>query len=169
MRSVTAPLLPPRAPRSLAFLGAAVVLVVAASALGSSATAPALKGWYESLRKPWFNPPNWVFPVAWTSLFALMAYGFWRILRSREDGGARNQAIAAFMVQLGFNVAWSFAFFAARSVLAGMAVAVCLVVSVAWMVVSFRRVDPVAAATQLPYLAWVSFALVLNAAIWFIN
>ena len=126
-------------------------------------------GWYENLRKPWFNPPNWVFPVAWTALFALMAYGFWRILRVEDAGEARTRAIIAFIVQLAVNVSWSFAFFAFQSVGAGLIVAVLLVASVAGMVVTFRKVDPTAAYAQLPYLAWVSFALLLNATIWRMN
>ncbi len=121
-----------------------------------------------ALRKPWFNPPNWAFPVAWTALFALMAYGFWRVLR-HDASEARTRAIIAFLAQLAVNVSWSFAFFAARSVGLGLVVAVLLVAAVATMIVMFLRVDRTAALLQLPYLGWVSFALLLNATIWRIN
>lgn len=161
--------IPPLAPRSLAYLALALALVAAASWLGSGATMPSLAAWYDGLRKPWFNPPNWVFPVAWTSLFALMAFGFWRVLRREGAGERRTLAIAAFIAQLAVNVSWSFAFFASRSVGAGLIVSVLLVAAVAGMILAFRRVDTPAALAQLPYLAWVSFALFLNATIWRMN
>jgi len=162
-------LLPAATPRSLAYLGVAIVVVAAASVLGSTTTAPGLKGWYQALRKPWFNPPMWVFPVAWTTLFALMAFGFWRVLRRTEAVPERGRAIAAFFVQLACNVGWSFAFFGSRSVGAGLFVAGLLVLSVGGMFATFRKVDPLAGWLQFPYLAWVSFAFILNATIWVIN
>jgi translocator protein len=169
MPSTASPLLPPFAPRSLIFLGIAVFIVAAASFLGSSATTPSLPVWYAGLNKPWFNPPNWLFPIAWSTLFALMAFGFWRILRQVESGAARNAAIFAFLLQILVNITWSFAFFGAQSTGAGLVVAVMLVVAVARMIFAFRALDELAAWLQLPYLCWVTFALVLNAAIWRLN
>lgn len=161
--------IPPLSVRSIIYLAVAFVAVAAAATLGSQATAPHLAGWYAGLAKPWFNPPNWVFPVAWTSLFALMAFGFWRVLRSIFAGAARTRAIIAFLVQLGFNVAWSFAFFGQQSPDLGLAVAIGLVAAVGALVVSFLAVDRLSGLLQLPYLAWVTFALILNAAIVTLN
>jgi translocator protein len=169
MQNQTSTMLPAAAPRSLVFLAIAICLVFAASLLGSSATGPQIPLWYAGLKKPWFNPPNWVFPVAWTFLFSLMAFGFWRILRHVEAGDLRRRAIIAFIVQLVFNVSWSFAFFAANSAGAGVAVAIGLVLTVAAMVLAWRKVDELAAWLQMPYLFWVTFALILNATIWRIN
>jgi translocator protein len=86
-----------------------------------------------------------------------------------NGGTPRNHAIFAFFVQILFNMGWSFAFFGAKSPLAGLFVAAGLVVSVAAMAVTFSRVDRLAALLQLPYLGWVTFAMVLNATIWWIN
>ncbi len=162
-------LLPARAPRSLIYLGLSIVVVMAAATIGSTTTRPQIMAWYATINKPWFNPPNWVFPVVWPLLFALMAFGLWRVLRHVEAGQPRKMALLAFFVQLVCNMAWSFAFFGANSPKAGLVVAGLLVVTVAWMVVTFRRVDPVAGLVQLPYLAWVTFAMVLNATIVMIN
>jgi translocator protein len=169
MQALQNPLLPPLKARSLLYAGLAIAAVTAASFLGAAATTPGLAGWYESLRKPRFNPPNWVFPVVWTPLFALMAFAFWRVLRRTHAGVERNRAVLAFSVQLAVNVAWSFVFFGMRSIVGGIVVAAMLVGLVIWMILTFRRVDPLAASTQLPYLAWGAFALVLNVAIWQLN
>jgi tryptophan-rich sensory protein len=167
--STATPLIPATSPRSGIFLLIALFIVAAASGLGSTATSSHIPTWYAALNKPWFNPPNWAFPLAWTALFLLMAVGLWRILRQVDGGQARNHAILAFLVQILFNVGWSFTFFAARSPFAGMFVAAGLTLAVLAMILAFRRIDPLAAALQLPYLAWVSFATVLNVAIWRIN
>ncbi len=169
MQDISDSLILARSARSLVFLALAILVVVTATMVGSSVTTPVISTWYAGLNKPWFNPPNIAFPIVWPVLFALMAFGFWRILRVIGGGMPRNHAIVAFFVQILFNMAWSFAFFGAKSPLAGLFVAVGLVVSVAAMIVTFRRVDRLAAYLQLPYLAWVTFAMVLNATIWWIN
>jgi translocator protein len=162
-------MLPARAPRSLIYLGLSIFVVMAAASIGSTTTRPQIMAWYATINKPWFNPPNWVFPVVWPLLFALMAFGLWRVLRHVAAGQARKTALLAFFAQLICNMAWSFAFFGANSPKAGLIVAGALVVSVAWMLVTFRRVDAAAGLAQWPYLAWVTFAMVLNATIVLIN
>jgi translocator protein len=151
------------------FLAMALFITVITAVTGSVITAPAIPVWYEALNKPFFNPPNWVFPVVWPLLFTLMIFGFWRILRHVEAGRPRGHAILAFLVQLLFNAGWSIVFFGARNPGAGVVVAVGLVLAVAFMVLTFRKVDRFAALMQLPYLAWVSFALILTVAIWRLN
>jgi tryptophan-rich sensory protein len=169
-QSATAtPLIPAGSVKSAIFMLVALLMVAAASGLGSSATAPSIPVWYEGLNKPWFNPPNIAFPIAWSALFLLMAFSFWRILRQVDGGEPRKTAILVFIIQLLFNVAWSFAFFGAQSPLTGVFVAAGLVLAVAGMVLAFRKIDRLAGNLQLPYLAWVSFALVLNIAIWRLN
>ena len=169
MQSTLTPLIHPKSTQSQIFLLIALVVVAGTSFLGSALTTPSIPTWYTALNKPWFNPPNWVFPVAWTSLFLLMAFSFWRILRQVNGGRPRTIAIVAFILQLVVNVSWSLAFFAAQNIGAGLVVGILLVAAVAWMVVAFRRIDPLAGNVQLPYLAWVSFALVLTATLWRIN
>jgi len=142
-------------------LAGALILCFAASFLGSAATQPQIATWYAALIKPALTPPNWVFPVVWTALFLLMAISLWRVVRQGASP-ARNRALIAFALQLVCNVAWSFAFFAARSPAAGLVVAVGLVASVALWAYAAGRVERLAGVLQTPYLAWVSFALFLN-------
>lgn len=163
------PMIPATSVKSGIFLLIALVTVTAASGLGSTATAPVIPTWYAALNKPWFNPPNIAFPIAWSALFLLMAWSFWRILRQVDGGQPRKTAILTFIIQILFNVCWSFAFFGAQNPGLGIFVAVGLTASVALMIVTFRRIDQLAAYMQLPYLGWVSFATVLNYAIWQLN
>jgi tryptophan-rich sensory protein len=161
--------LPPLSRRSLIYLAVAIIAVMGAAIMGSSVTQPHILGWYTTIRKPGFNPPNWVFPVVWPALFALMAFGLWRVLRTVHAGEPRRRALIAFALQLACNVAWSFAFFGANSPGLGLIVAVVLVAAVATMLFAFLSVDGVAGLAQIPYLLWVTFALVLNATIYMIN
>jgi len=89
-----------------------VVLVTAAAALGSLATVPELRPWYDSLRKPAWTPPNWVFGPAWSTLYMLMAVSAWRVWRRADASDrARGAALAFWGLQLALNVAWSWLFF----------------------------------------------------------
>jgi translocator protein len=162
-------LLPPLSRTSLIYLGFALFLVIAAQLAGSTATFDAIPNWYRGLNKPSFNPPNWIFPIVWPILYLLMAIGLWRILRVESGGQPRKTAIVVFLAQLVLNVAWSFAFFAARSPSAGLVVIALLWFGILAMILAFRRVDPPSALLQLPYLGWVSFAALLNIAIWQLN
>ncbi len=162
-------MIPALSARSLVFLAIALLIVGSASVSGSLITAPNIASWYAGIRKPWFNPPNWIFPVVWPMLYALMAFGFWRILRQVEGGQPRQLAIFAFLIQIVANAAWSLAFFGAQSPAAGLIVAILLVLTVAFMVLKFHKTDPLSAWLQLPYLCWVTFAALLNTAIWRLN
>ena len=168
MISLAAPRYPWLSIRSLAILGGALVVCFGVGQLGAVATYPALEPWYASLQKPWFNPPNLAFPVAWSILFALMAVAVWRVVMIGE-GEARKRALVPFAVQLAFNVGWSFAFFGARSPLLGLIEIAPFFVSILWTIARFRAIDRLAAALLYPYVAWVAFAAVLNGAIVALN
>jgi tryptophan-rich sensory protein len=160
----TAMLRPNQRRRDLAGLGAFLVLSALAGGLGSVATTPNIPAWYEGLAKPWFNPPNAVFPVVWTILYVLIALSGWLAWR----GGAARR-LAPFFVQIALNVVWSFAFFAAHSPAAGLVVIAGLWLSIVWTVMAFWPVSRAASWLLVPYLAWVTFAGMLNAAIFWLN
>src|ERR1700759_5231981 len=100
-----------------------IAAVLGIGLLIGSTTRP--DAWYAALSKPVFNPPNWVFAPAWTALYILMAFAFYRILSLPRTPG-RRIAITAFLVQIALNGLWSWAFFAAHSPLAGLIVIVAL-------------------------------------------
>ncbi len=150
-------------------LAMAVVPVFGAMILGSIATTPNIPTWYVFIQKPSFTPPNWVFGPAWTILFTMMAIAIWRILRLPEGTPGRARAVTLFYVQLALNAGWSWAFFWAQSPLAGLIVIIIFLVTIALTLVSFRRLDRIAGWLFVPYLAWVSYATLLNFAIWRLN
>jgi tryptophan-rich sensory protein len=118
--------------------------------------------WYDGLDKPWWTPPGWVFPVAWTTLYLCMAAAGARIAVLPGSG----QAMAFWALQIAFNTLWSPVFFGLRRMRAGMIVLSCLWLAVAATLVSFLRLDPVAGALISPYLLWVTIAGALNWSVW---
>ena len=145
------------------------LVVVAAATIGNLATMPAIPTWYAGLVKPSFNPPNWLFGPVWGLLYAMMAVAFWRVLRKPPAVEGRTAAIAAFLVPMALNALWSVAFFGAKSPSLGLLVIAALWLAIAATIALFRRVDRAAATLLLPYIAWVSFAALLNGAIWRLN
>jgi translocator protein len=126
--------------------------------------------WYAALRKPAFNPPNWIFGPAWTTLYAMMATALWLVRRDQTAPPAlRSRASRWFAVQFLLNLLWTPLFFGLRSPLLAMMEIGLLWIAVIATMLAFRRVRPLAAWLLLPYLAWITFAAVLNAAIWRLN
>lgn len=168
MTTLAAPRRPWLSPKSLLVLAGAAALCFAAAQLGAIATRPNLAPWYAGLEKPWFNPPNLVFPIAWSILFAMMAIALWRVVILSERA-ERPKALVAFGVQLAFNIGWSFCFFAAQSPLLGLIEVVPFWLTIIWTIRVFCPIDGVAAALLYPYAAWVAFAGFLNASILYLN
>jgi tryptophan-rich sensory protein len=147
---------------------AALGAVMVAASIGSLATTPNIPIWYEGLTKPAFNPPNWVFAPVWSALYAMMAYAFYRILRLRPSP-ARASAIMSYCGQLALNALWSVVFFGLHSPSVGFLVVVSLWVLILLTFLRFLALDRIAGWLFAPYLGWVSFAALLNAAIWRLN
>ena len=158
-----------RRPPLWAALALAIIPVVAASVAGGAVTVPQIGGWYAGLVKPSFNPPNWVFGPMWTALYALMAFAVFRILRLPIGTPGRRRALVVYHVQLLLNFAWSFAFFGANSPVAGLVVIIPLLIAIVATIAAFRPLDRIASLVLWPYLAWVGFATLLNASIWWLN
>jgi tryptophan-rich sensory protein len=137
--------------------------------LSGIATARAVTDWYPTLRKPAFNPPSWLFGPVWTALYVLMGIALYIVWRYGWDRPEVRWAIALFAVQLVLNGLWSVLFFGMRA--PGLAF---LEITVLWLaitatVVAFWKTAPIAGVLMIPYLAWVSFAAVLNGSIWWLN
>lgn len=147
----------------------AVISVGAVSVLGQFATSPNLVPWYANLAKPWFTPPSWVFGPVWTALYVLMAFSLWRVLRPQSNVAGRRLAVVLFALQLVLNAAWPLMFFGANSPLLGMINIIPQLVIIVATFAAFARIDRFAAWCLAPLAVWVTYASVLNAAIWHLN
>lgn len=154
--------------RSILALAGFLLLSFAAGALGGRATYPAIPGWYQSLEKPSWTPPEWLFGPAWTTLYILMGVAAWLVWRY---GGWRSQKrpLTLFVVQVVLNALWSILFFGMRNPGLGMAEIVILWLAILATSIAFWRVSRMAGGLMVPYLGWVTFAAALNFAIWRLN
>ena len=149
-----------------AAIAALVVNLVGAS--GVVFTTPDSQ-WFQSLTLPWFYPPGWAFGLVWTLLFTLIGIGAYLIYRQGLDSRPVQVALGLFAIQMVVNVAWSPTFFALQNPSLALGVIGLLWGLVAVTIGAFDRVDRRAALLLGPYLAWVSFAAVLNYSIWQLN
>ena len=139
-----------------------------AGGLGAIATTTEIDGWYRTIAKPAWNPPDFVFGPVWTTLYVMMGVAAWVVWK---PAGVRAAVLplTLFVVQLGLNVAWSWIFFAMHQ--PGWA---CVEIVILWLAivattVAFFGCSEIAGWLMVPYLAWVSFASVLNFTIWQLN
>lgn len=153
--------------RNIALGLIAILAVVIASGLGQVATFPNL-GWYGELTKPAFSPPNWIFGPVWTTLYALMAFAAWRIMRL-PNSSQRSLALLLFFGQLVLNAAWSWMFFGLHSPLLGMVNIIPQLTLIVLAMIAFYRLDRMAGWLLIPLTVWVAFATILNAAVWRLN
>jgi tryptophan-rich sensory protein len=137
----------------------------AVSGIGGLFTAPSIGTWYATIRKPTWTPPGWLFGPVWTLLYAMMAVSAWIVWRKVGFG----TALVVFAIQLALNGIWSPVFFGAHAIGGGLVVIVALWCAIAATILVFWPVSVLAAMLLLPYIAWVSFATALNAAIWRLN
>jgi len=142
-------------------------------ALGGLATASSVGTWYKTLNKPFFNPPGWVFGPVWTLLYLLMGIALYLIWNSKaEDKDAedlKKSALRLFGLQLLLNATWSFSFFGLQSPLVGLINILVLLIFILFTIRAFSKINLTTSKLLWPYLAWVSFASLLNAAIYFLN
>jgi tryptophan-rich sensory protein len=155
--------------KSMGRLLACLGLCLAAGIVGSVFTTPEIPGWYAGLTKPWWTPPPFVFPIVWTTLYILMGIALWRLWDRAAPSPARRTAIGWFFVQFALNAAWSPVFFGWHGTRAALAVIAALLIAIVATIIASRRVDRVAAALLLPYLAWVSYATTINAGVVALN
>ncbi len=155
--------------RNLVALVVAVGAPLAVGGISSIATISAIPTWYRGLSKPAWNPPDWVFGPAWTVLYILMGVAAWLVWRAGWGNSAVKVALVFFAVQLVFNGLWTVLFFGLRSPGAGLVEIIILWLLIVATMVLFFRVDRLAGVLLLPYLAWVTFASALNAAVWSLN
>ena len=150
----------------------AILLPQLVGAAGAFFTMKSIPVWYETLNKPTFAPPSWVFAPVWTVLFILMGLAFylvWTAPVKKKQRLEKKEAIAAFLTQLWFNFLWSFFFFGQQMPWVAFAEIVILMWLIAFTIIKFKQIKPLAAYLMLPYWFWVTFASLLNLGFALIN
>ncbi len=146
-----------------------IIICQLAGFIGSLFTTPAIPMWYAILNKPSFTPPNSIFAPVWTTLFFLMGISLFLIWRMQEPKRYIRIAIIFFFIQLALNILWSFLFFGLKSPFAGLIEIIILWIAIFLTIVSFYGISKAAALLLVPYILWVSFAIVLNFYLWRLN
>lgn len=149
-------------------LAAALALTVGLGGAGGFFTVSEIATWFVTLRKPSFNPPNYLFGPVWTLLYILMGislYLIWKLPPSPQ----RKKAITIFLIQFLLNVSWSFIFFNQHQILLALIDIVAMWGCILFTIITFAKLNKTAAWLLIPYISWVSFATLLNAAIWILN
>lgn len=148
---------------------AAIVICQLAGVVGSVFTVPAISTWYAALQKPWFNPPNWLFGPVWVLLYTLMGVAMYLVWEKGAKKKAVSESMGYFGAQLFLNAMWSFLFFGLRSPFYGVLCILPLLCLIAMTTQKFYKVSRNAGLLMVPYLAWTSFATLLNISVWLLN
>lgn len=139
-----------------------LIFLLACAAAGATGIFFQPGSWYAGLQKPGFTPPGWVFPIAWTTLYILMA---WSAARLAALPGA-GLVLGLWALQIALNTLWTPVFFGAHRTGAAMLILAALWLVVALLMALAWRMDRLAGALLLPYLAWLTLAGTLNFSIW---
>ena len=155
--------------RSFLSLFVAILIPEVVGAVAAIATQSSVSTWYPTLAKPWFTPPDAVFAPVWITLYAVMGIASWRIWRSGPRRATVQMALVAYGIQLVLNGAWSIVFFGLQSITGGLITILLLLATLALTTRWFARVDRLAAWLFAPYIAWTTYAIALNVALWWMN
>ncbi|WP_395066814.1 TspO/MBR family protein [Flavobacterium sp.] len=133
-------------------------------------TRESITTWYPTLIKPVFNPPNWIFAPVWTVLYIMIGVAGGMVWNRLElDPEKVKKAFLFFVIQLALNALWSYLFFGFHNPLLALIEIVLLWLIIFETYTQFKKIDKVAGMLFIPYLAWVSFAMILNGSIWWLN
>lgn len=149
-----------------------IIFIVISEAIGiggSIFTVASIPTWYAKLKKPSFNPPNWIFGPVWTILYALLGISAFLVWEKGWNNSNVQLALAIFAVQFILNFAWSAIFFRLHKTLIALVEIMVLWIFILLTILAFYPISQVAGLVLIPYLLWVSFATLLNFYIWKLN
>lgn len=147
-----------------------IAIPYAVSILSAFITMPAIGGWYQTIAKPWWTPPNWVFAPVWMILYTCMGVAFFLVWRDGAEKPTVRKGIIAFDIQLALNFFWSLCFFGLKSPgLAFLVIIALWIIIVVTMGIFWELKKKISVLLFVPYIIWVTYALALNAQIWFLN
>jgi tryptophan-rich sensory protein len=139
-----------------------IIICEIAGIIGSIFTTPAITSWYQTLNKPFFTPPSWLFAPVWLALYALMGISAYLVYEKGISHKKVRNALIIFAVQLGLNILWSAIFFGLKNPLWGFVEIVALWLAILLTIIYFYRVSKPAGLILVPYILWVTVASALN-------
>ena len=146
-------------------LGLILLVTFAASGIGGFVTSSFKEPWYSEIILPTFNPPSWVFSPVWTALYILMSVAIWIVWRKTSD----KKILQLYFVHLFFNAIWSVIFFGFHQILIALINLGIILVFIIWLMKIYYQINKISFVLMIPYLLWSSYALVLNATIFYLN
>lgn len=144
-------------------LAAFILLVLGGGFFIGANTLPG--AWYAALNKPFFNPPNWIFAPVWSILYIMIAIAGWRIWCLVP----KSALMMIWFAQLALNFFWSPTFFTAQNLVLAAIIIVIMIALTVLFITRSCKVDKISAYLMVPYLAWISFAALLNVSLWWLN
>ena len=143
-----------------------IILCLGVGGVSGFVTVQSVQEWFPTLHKPFFNPPSWIFGPVWTLLYIMMAVAAWRVWL---EGSIAKPALNLFFIQLVLNFFWTIIFFGMKNIGMALVEITALWIMIALTLRAFMKIAKPAGWMMAPYLAWVSFATVLNASLWWLN
>ena len=147
----------------------AIIIPVAIGAASGFFTSSEIPGWYQTINKPTWNPPSWLFGPVWTTLYVMMGIALFLIWKSDASQSVKKTAIILFAVQMLLNFFWSFIFFNQHQIGWAVVEIITMWVFILLTIFAFAPISKTAAWLLVPYISWVSFATILNYTIWQLN
>lgn len=146
-----------------------ILLPVATGAVSGFFTVTGTGSWYQTINKPSWNPPNWIFGPVWTTLYIMMGIALYLVWRSELSLVVKKRAMILFAIQLFLNFCWSFIFFNQQEIGWALAEIILLWIFILFTIFAFGKISKTAAWLLVPYISWVSFAGILTYTIWKLN
>jgi benzodiazapine receptor len=150
----------------------AVFVCLTLGGLSGIVTVSEIKNWYSQLIKPSFNPPNWLFGPAWTTLYTFMGIAFGLVMHrllEQNKSLVNSKSVRYFVIQYLLNLAWSTIFFTFHQIELAFIEMCLLLFFIFRTTIAFYQVNKIASFLLIPYIVWVSFATLLTASIWYLN
>jgi tryptophan-rich sensory protein len=154
---------------NIAKLIIAIAIPLAVGGISGFFTVTGVESWYQTINKPSWNPPNWIFGPVWTTLYVMMGIALYLVWKSDSSDMLKKTAIILFAVQLSLNFFWSFIFFNQQQPGWALVEIIVMWVFILLTIFAFAQVSKPAAWLLVPYISWVSFAAILNYTIWKLN
>jgi len=155
--------------KNIAKLVFAIIICQLAGVIGSISTSSSVQTWYTELTLPSIAPPGWFIGTVWIILYTLMGISLYLVWNKGLRNKRVKEAVSIFFVQLALNSVWSILFFGLQSPFLAFIEIIILWIMILFTILKFYRISKNASLLLIPYIAWVSFALVLNFSIWWLN